>query len=213
MALTPGKSASPLLALPPEVRDCIYDAALDWPDLSGFAKAVPSQPDATIDHENSEQPLCTIPRPHFGSMSTPSLLLLNRQITSEALEVLYRKPLVLDSTPPYVQQFARPMDITEFIGESTLQNLRFVVLKMDLDQRLSGAVGARSWLKTIEMLLDIWFLKSNIEKVQVEIQYTPRDRDASPTFAGAVHHLYVRKLLTIARLLLKGQLGEQKANS
>jgi hypothetical protein len=199
MDSTLGKPMSPLLALPPEVRNCIYDAALGWPDLSNLAKAVLSQPGATIDQARSEQPLCTIPIPHC-CRSTPSLLLLNRQITSEALEVLYRKALVLDSTPPFLQQLARPIDITQFISESTLQNLRFVVLKMDLDQRLSGAVSARGLLKTIEMLLDIWLVKNNLEQVHVQVQYTPREKDASPTFVEAVHHLYVRRLLSMARL-------------
>jgi hypothetical protein len=95
-------------------------------------------------------------------MSTPSLLLLNRQITSEALEVLYRKPLILDTTPPYTPQFGQPMGIPEIVSETTLQNLRFVVLRMDLDQRQS----ARYWFKIIEMLLDIWYVKNNLEEVQ-----------------------------------------------
>jgi hypothetical protein len=165
MALPLTEPAPSFLLLPPEVRDCIYDAALSWPVISDLAKTVPLEPDATV-HGCWEQPLCTVPRPRYGPMSTPSLLLLNRQITSEALEVLYRKPLILDTTPPYIPQLGQPMGIPEIISETTLQNLRFVVLRMDLDQRQS----ARYWFKIIEMLLDIWFVKNNLEEVQARIQ-------------------------------------------
>jgi hypothetical protein len=113
-------------------------------------------------------------------MSTPSLLLLNRQITAEACEIIYQKPFVMASTPPYIPQLAKPMDITEFISESTLQNLRFVVLNMDLNHNpnlMSG--GAKRWLKTVEMLLDIWYVKNNLKRVEVQATYTAPSRDVT----------------------------------
>ncbi len=196
MALTPSKPASPLLALPPEVRDCIFDAALNWPNLSDLAKTITSQSDATL---GLEQPLCTIPRPRYEAMSTPSLLLLNRQITSEALEVLYRKPLILDSTLPYMPQLGRPMDIPEIISESTLQNLRFVVLRMDLG--LGQKRSARNWYKTVEILLDIWLVKNNLEKLEVRVQWSSHARRTVGPFEGAAHRFYMKRLLSKVRLV------------
>ncbi|KAE9371527.1 hypothetical protein N431DRAFT_341644 [Stipitochalara longipes BDJ] len=212
-ALPPGKPASLFLSLPPEVRDCIYNAGLDWPDISDLAKTVSSQPDVTVIHEHSVHPLCTMPIPRCGSMSTPSLLLLNRQITSEALEVLYRKPLILDKPPPYMPQLGRPMDVPELISENTLQNLRFIVLRMDLDQKRS----ARDWLKVIEILIDIWLVKNDLKKVQIHVQYTLRSENVGSTFAEAVHHQYVRRILSKLRgfgeqfpVIIEGVFDEEK---
>jgi hypothetical protein len=73
MALPLTKPAPSFLLLPPEVRDCIYDAALSWPVISDLAKTVPLEPDATV-RGHWEQPLCTVPRPRYGPMSTPSFL-------------------------------------------------------------------------------------------------------------------------------------------
>jgi uncharacterized membrane protein (UPF0127 family) len=61
------------------------------------------------------------------------------------------------------------MGMPEIISETTLQNLRFVVLRMDLDQSQS----ARYWFKIIEVMLDIWFVKNNLEGVQAWIQCPP----------------------------------------
>ena len=114
MELPVSEAPSPLwsvtLSLPPEIRDHIYEAALNWPitRISDFAKTVPLEPGPAV---RPGQPLCTVPRPRYGPMSTPSVLLLNRQITLEALEVLYGNPLILDTTPPCVPQLGQPMDM------------------------------------------------------------------------------------------------------
>jgi hypothetical protein len=141
-----------------------------------------------------EQPLCTVPRPRYGPMSTPSLLLLNRQITSEALEVLYRKPLILDTTPPYIPQLGQPMGMPEIISETTLQNLRFVVLRMDLDQSQS----ARYWFKIIEVMLDIWFVKNNLEGVQAWIQCPPHRDTRRDRYEEGIRAEYYHRLLSKA---------------
>lgn len=94
---------------------------------------------------------------------TPTVLLLNRQITAEALPVLRAKTLVLDTPPPCTPSLARPMDITEFIGETTLQHVRRVLLRMDL------TMEAHWWAKTVETLLDVWCVKNSLVQVTVDI--------------------------------------------
>jgi len=107
--------------------------------------------------------------------------------------VLYRKPLILDTTPPYIPQLGQPMGIPEIISETTLQNLRFVVLRMDLDQRQS----ARYWFKIIEMLLDIWFVKNNLEEVQARIQCPPHQGDTRrDRYAEEIRAEYYHRLLS-----------------
>ena len=72
------------------------------------------------------------PIPLVEKMTTPSLLLVSRQVSSETLEILYKKPLVLSQTPPCLPQLAKPMGITDFTSETTLQLVRKVVFEMDL---------------------------------------------------------------------------------
>ena len=193
-ALPLGKPASLFLSLPPEVRDCIYDAALDWPKMSVLAETV-SRSDATTLHEHPKSPLSSISLRRYGLMSTPSLLLLNRQITSEALEVLYRKPVILNELPP--RRLGQPMSVTEIISETTLQNIRFVVMRIDLDQKLSG----RDWSKVVSMLLEIWRVKNSLEKVQIWIQRDPLVEHGTHTFGEAMQNMHARMLLSKVRLV------------
>ncbi|KAI9688282.1 MAG: hypothetical protein M1820_010294 [Bogoriella megaspora] len=67
--------ASTFLSLPREIRDQIYDYTCDWNN-------------ATIRIENIKDRLW-----EHNTRSTPNVLLLNRQITSEAVQRLRRKPL------------------------------------------------------------------------------------------------------------------------
>lgn len=192
------KHYSRFLALSPELRNAIYEYAIDWPDLSGTFERIISYHDYELDQEGPDSPpLCTFPRPHFGVLDTPSILILNKQIAFEAREILYTKPLILESPPPYIPQLAKPMDITEFISETTLQNIRFVVLKMDLNQNPNlNSGGAKCWLKTVEMLLDIWCVKNNLERLEVHAHYVPPSKAMGWTFRESAHHRHVISLLS-----------------
>jgi len=167
MTSTPDTADShilPFLSLPYEVRREIYHWALDWPDVRpSFARLSRECKNARKEMEASPDPKCTFPILHVGRLTTPTMLLLNRQITYEALLVLQTKPLILHEAPPFTPCTGRPMDITEFIGEETLQRVRRVVLKMDLE------IGAASWGRTIDTLLDVWCVKNNLEEILVDI--------------------------------------------
>lgn len=76
--------------------------------------------------------------------------------------MLHNKTLVLMSPPPHSSQLGRVLDITEFIGEATLQNVGHVVLKMNL--------GVDAWLKTIERLLDVWCKKNRLKSLHVGLE-------------------------------------------
>ena len=197
--LTLTKPHFPFLALSAELRNAVYEYAIDWPDLSIAFERIATDPGLAYDQDASKSlPLCTFPKPHFEEKTTPSLLLVNRQITAEALEILYVKPLILTSTPPYIPQLAKPMDICdEFISEATLQRLRFVVLKIDLKYKPEHLAGsARCWLKTVETLLDVWCVRNVLERVEVEASYVPASKATGWTFAEAGHHRQVMSLLS-----------------
>lgn len=109
----------------------------------------------------SREPRCTFPSLHAGRLTAPTVLLLNRQIRSEALPVLHAKTLTLHEPPPHTPTTGKTMDITEFISEETLQSVQRVVLRMDLIRE--------SWGKTVDTLLDVWCIKNNLEEVLVDI--------------------------------------------
>jgi hypothetical protein len=90
------------------------------------------------------------------------------------------------------------MDITEFVSETRLQNLRFVVLEMELDydpQSNNAGIG-KCWLKTVETLLDVWCERDSLERLVVRAKYVPPDRSAGWTFGAAAHHRDVMGLLS-----------------
>ncbi|TVY86956.1 hypothetical protein LAWI1_G005690 [Lachnellula willkommii] len=90
-------------------------------------------------------------------------------------------------------QSAKPMDITAFVSETTLQNLKFVVLEMDLG--CESSIG-KCWLKTLETLLDIWCERNALERLVVGARYVSPDRSAGWTFGNAAHHGRVMRVLS-----------------
>jgi hypothetical protein len=189
-------SKPPFLTLPSELRNEIYDYALAWPDLSKPFAKIRSEESSDNRGISNTPPLCLIPIPFVEDMTTPPTLLVNRQVTSEALAVLRKKPLVLTQTPPYLPQLAKPMDITEFISETTLQGLTRVVLDMDLSYSAGRPDQARAWLKTVETLLDVWCVRNSLERLEIRGHYVPPRRDIGWwTFGEASHHRHVMSLL------------------
>ncbi len=160
----PPVAPSPFLCLPFRLRYEIYTYAVNWPDLRvPFARLSRECERVEAIWESKRDPKCTFPSPRVAARTTPTILLLNRQITAEALPILRDKTLVLDTLPPYTPFLGRPMDITDFIGEATLQRVRRVSLKMDL------VLDARGWAKTVETLLDVWCVKNSLVEVVVNV--------------------------------------------
>lgn len=193
---------SPFLALPSELRNQIYHYTLEWPALSEHYTQILYEEVTYARGLSQTSPLCVVPIPVVEEVTTPSLLLVNRQVAAEALAVLYKQPLVLCQTPPYLPQLAKPMDITEFISETTLQLVPRVVLQMDLSYTACLPDGARSWLKTVETLLDVWCVKNSLEMLEVRGQYVPPPRALGWTLGEAAHHRIVMSLLSRVRILL-----------
>lgn len=141
----------------------IYDYALDWPDMQRrFARVQKQCTRLEQLWVTCQRPRCVFLKPGIQTVTTPTVLLLNRQVYHEAITVLHHKPLVLMSPPPHSSQLGRVLDITEFIGEATLQNVAHVVLKMNL--------GVDAWLKTIERLLDVWCKKNRLKSLHVGLE-------------------------------------------
>lgn len=165
LAVVPFNHVSPFLALPAEIRNQIYDYALDWPDMTKlFAKT--KEECKAMEHlwSASGRPRLCFFKPRVKTVITPTILLLNRQINNEAADFLCPKSLVLKSPPPYSAQLGRTLDITEFIGKHTLQKAGYVVLEMDL--------VSHPWLRTVETLLDVWGQKNSLRSLRVRVLRT-----------------------------------------
>ncbi|PGH08023.1 hypothetical protein GX51_01464 [Blastomyces parvus] len=164
------------LDLPPEIRHEIYKLALSWPNLSApFVRLRREcEQDEAAWFNPSTLPMglgnmcnnaCTLPSPYIPESHyiTPTIFLLNRQITYEALPVLHAQELVIDEPPPYSIALGRPVDITMFISEGSLQRARRVVLNIDI------ANLASRWARTIDTLLDVWWVDNRLEKLRVVV--------------------------------------------
>lgn len=148
------------LDLPPEIRLQIYPLLLDPSQYrSGYKhiKHLTGQAHSFNDHHQFlKTPSATLPR-FYVTRYTPSILLLNRQITTEALPVLYNTELTLQGTPLTYFVF-RQMDIAEFISETLLQRMRYVVLRLGSPEKFF-----------VLTLLDIWGRRNDLRRLVVYI--------------------------------------------
>ncbi|KAH9893873.1 hypothetical protein F4778DRAFT_784360 [Xylariomycetidae sp. FL2044] len=159
------------LIFPPELRLKIYSYALSWPDLVGcfrrWQQRIQDIENGLL-HDESRPGNRLIPKSavELGNIlprryTTPTCLLLCRQITAEALPVLYAQPLRIEAPSPYSEVLGRPVDITHFISEAALQRACHVVLKMDL------AREAASWRRVVDLLLDVWQVDNALVRLEV----------------------------------------------
>ncbi|KAK1248188.1 hypothetical protein MKX08_006408 [Trichoderma sp. CBMAI-0020] len=126
---------SPFLLLPYHIRHEIYLFALEYPDLRPvFARMEYQFARGEATHDKSRLPKCILPTPHVPARLkvTPGIFLCNRQIASEAREAIKFKVFTLQRPPPYTMTLGRPMNITEFISQDTLKNMRRVGLRIDI---------------------------------------------------------------------------------
>ena len=144
------------LDLPVEIRVIIYEYLLNPNDYVRGYRQIETMIAAHTDR--SRGPSCADPR-LYVERYTPSILLLNRQITSEALDVLYRIPLILYGTPTTYLAM-RQMDITEFISEGLLQNIHYGILRLESANK-----------HFVLPLLDIWGQRNKLRRLDV---YRPK---------------------------------------
>ncbi|KAF2428338.1 hypothetical protein EJ08DRAFT_699198 [Tothia fuscella] len=131
------------LRLPAELRNIIYNHALNHNDINKFTSAVRDNSDAFCIAKVSDdlakethfppwfyaQPTvddvtASLVRP----LSTPTVLLLNKQITAEALYILRnKKPLVITwpsrNSMAFIESRSHPHDLDTYISTETLQKV------------------------------------------------------------------------------------------
>ncbi|PTB44717.1 hypothetical protein M441DRAFT_87647 [Trichoderma asperellum CBS 433.97] len=159
--------ASPFLLLPYHIRHEIYMFVLEYPDFRPiFARMEYDCARGEGEHDRRRLPKCVLPTPHVPARLkvTPGIFLCNRQIAMEAREAMNFKVFTLRRPPPYTITLGRPMDITEFISQDTLKNMRRVELVMNLFD------DARGWCKTVEILLDVWSTANHLKKIDISLE-------------------------------------------
>lgn len=164
--IRPVQSLSALfLDLPRELRDLIYDFALDWNEID---KTIAEFQDSPPSHIRV-------------TLSTPTILLLCRQITDEALPVLRNKPLVIRRA--LAGGFPDPLGrrtLTSFISARTLQQVKRIVFHADgpVDTAEGPADlccrdpykrvrSLRSWKYYLLPALSSLYMRSKLEKCSV----------------------------------------------
>ncbi|PVH82061.1 hypothetical protein DL98DRAFT_570636 [Cadophora sp. DSE1049] len=180
----------PFLALPAELRNRIYEYAVAWPTIT--ASKFPENLNQNIRDKCCKDPLTwggtsILSKTYFGSSSTLSIFLINRQISSEALSILYKTPLMINS-PMLRQLQLDSKNIQKFISEATLKRLRFVTFDIELVYTRWQCAYARGCLRTIEYLTHIWDVACALEKVVVNVRYVESSKKKGWTFGEAKFH-------------------------
>ncbi|KAI1430339.1 hypothetical protein F5Y12DRAFT_709352 [Xylaria sp. FL1777] len=158
-------------SFPAEVRNAIYQYAIDYPTCRELFDAYYEQVDA-LRARNNNGISCSF----TIVLSTPTILLLCKQITRESLSVLRLRPFVIDRIPPWIMGNAKPLPLTYLISKATLQNVRFVEFKLSLgdgERYFSGGV----WFQILEDVLRAWSGKNSLIRLKVMIKVSNIDMD------------------------------------
>lgn len=117
--------------MPEHVRKIIYGHALGWNDISGtIMRAVAGRPE--MKKKSFPYPLLT----------TPTILLMNKQFSAEAINVLNDSKQMLKFDLPAGHNI-KPADmpkLSRFIGRTTLKTVRAIEIKMQ----------SRDWLESLD---------------------------------------------------------------
>ncbi|KJY00101.1 hypothetical protein TI39_contig342g00018 [Zymoseptoria brevis] len=132
--------------LPRELRDTIYDMSLDWSTISTSINRV-------VPNKSMLFPAITYPK-----RTTPTILLLSKTTTSEALSVLHKKPLTL--TFPAAHDLPNPSFLpvfNNFISSTLLSNVR----------KLHITVESWEWLASLNAAFFSTLTKLEVFKLKV----------------------------------------------
>ena len=143
------------LDLPSEIRNQIYEYCADWSDISTqLARMMKSW-------NHHAHP------PQFPSRSTPTILLLNKKVSHEALSVLRSKPLTITFPEDhYIQKQDQVPNILKFITSNTLQTVKHLNIKIETWE----------WIYTLDNLLPTIAEKHNLETIKIYLKDHLKDK-------------------------------------
>lgn len=144
------------LTFPPEVRNLIYQYAVKYPTCRDLFDSYYKQ------KERVKRPTTR----YMGiKLHTPTILLLCKQITREALTILRSQPFVIDKIPPWIPGYRLPLPITEFISVPTLQNILYFEFKVTFGDGTGGS--GYIWHHVLRYVLDAWSQGNSVTHLRV----------------------------------------------
>ena len=171
-----------LLSLPRELRDQIYSECADWSDttqqlLRTLAEWV---------HKDKAPP--------YTKRTTPTILLLNKQITREAMPVLRKKPLTLACPKDHgMREQNEVPNMLRLISKCTLANVQHLVVKLE----------SWEWIYSLDHLLPHLAKSTNLKTFHILFKDHLRPRflaDQSQQYPDATLHTTLVALAKIRGL-------------
>lgn len=155
---------SPFLRLPSEIRIRVYDYSCEWPDMRARFKIIeegrkiPANEEKNFDNDADRK----FEENLAQKFVTPNILLLNRQITAEALDVIRKKRLVVELPVPQRSPWSDPPDISRFIPRAALDAATLVTLRVGMNaDNGKEKLYVYSWAITLNELVNIWVEQPN----------------------------------------------------
>ncbi|KAI1339524.1 hypothetical protein F5Y15DRAFT_75592 [Xylariaceae sp. FL0016] len=153
-----------ITTFPPEIRNLIYQFALEYPHCHALFDAYYRQLES---FESEGRAHGFEHTSNFRvKLHTPTILLLCKQVTREALPVLRLRPFVIDRAPPWLMGHRLPLPLTNFISKATLQSMAFVEIKMCLGDGLNVRSG-KVWSKLLRPVLEAWSERNVLVRLRI----------------------------------------------
>ena len=147
------------LDFPPEIRHMIYHYAVDYPSCRSLFSAYYLQRRDGFEIRHH----------------TPTVLLLCKEVTREALTVLRTRPFVIDRIPPWLYGHRQPLPITWFISRETLQNIRLFEFKVTLGEGSCGSTNI--WHRVLRYVFELWAERNSVARLRVMFKLCNLDFD------------------------------------
>ena len=153
----PGPS---FLDFPLEIRTMVYQTCVDYPTCRSMF-------DTFYTHQGEPKTPSTRPSAIKAAvrLHTPTILLLCKHISREALDVLRTRPLVIDQIPPWVFGQARPLPLGHFISRPTLQKVKYIDIRVALGEGSQGS--GHVWIEILGDLLEALAPHNSVIQLQV----------------------------------------------
>lgn len=144
------------LTFPPEVRNLIYQYAVEYPTCRELFDSYYKQKEGGTTRTGHYMRI---------KLHTPTVLLLCKQVTREALTILRSQPFVIDKIPPWIPGCRQPLPITEFISAPTLRNILYFEFKVTFGDGTGGS--GYIWRRVLRYVLDAWSQGNSVTHLRV----------------------------------------------
>ncbi|KAK4228812.1 hypothetical protein QBC38DRAFT_453808 [Podospora fimiseda] len=137
--IDPNRKNSAFLSLPAEIRNEIYSYLTQYPTCQELYSKYNKKIDQYYTDIRRGKKTSFPEYVKEKELKTPTVLLICKGITEECMPMLKSQRFVVDMIPPWRPGEGRPMKLTEFVSEKTLEGLRRVEVYVQLGQGNLGS--------------------------------------------------------------------------